>query len=85
MKNVNWKELIIDHIEKGVLGLAGLIILVGLATTSWGTYDKRPSEFAEKVKLGKVTCRFLDVLRVLRGRHGAHGAHLLVVVAWVRK
>ena len=53
MKNVNWKELIIDHIEKGVLGLAGLIILVGLATTSWGTYDKRPSEFAEKVKTGE--------------------------------
>ena len=53
MKNVNWKELIIDHIEKGVLGLAGFITLIGLVTTSWGTYDKQPSEFAAKVEEGE--------------------------------
>ena len=53
MKNVNWKELIVTHVEKGVLGMAGLIVLIGLATTSWGTYDKRPSQFEENVKNGR--------------------------------
>jgi hypothetical protein len=53
MKNVNWKELIITHVEKGALGLAGLIVLIGLATTSWGTYDKRPDQFEDKLKTGK--------------------------------
>ena len=53
MKNVNWKELLITHAEKGVLGLAGLIVLVGLATTSWGTYDKQPSLFETGVTKGR--------------------------------
>lgn len=53
MKNVNWKELIITHAEKGVLGLAGLIVLIGLVTTSWGTYDKQPSEFDAAVTKGQ--------------------------------
>lgn len=53
MKNVNWKELLITHAEKGVLGLAGLIVLVGLATTSWGTYDKQPSQFEDGVSKGR--------------------------------
>lgn len=53
MKNVNWKEMLITHAEKGVLGLAGLIVLVGLATTSWGTYDKQPSQFEDGVSKGR--------------------------------
>jgi hypothetical protein len=53
MKNVNWKELIVTHVEKVVLGMAGLIVLIGLATTSWGTYEKRPSQFEEKLTTGK--------------------------------
>jgi len=54
MKNVNWKELIVTHVEKGALGLAGLIVLIGLATTNWGTYDKRPKEFEDKLTAGKT-------------------------------
>ncbi|MBC8291065.1 MAG: hypothetical protein H8E37_12185, partial [Planctomycetes bacterium] len=54
MKNVNWKELLITHAEKGVLGVAGLIVLVGLATTSWGTYDKQPDQFEDGVTKGRT-------------------------------
>ena len=54
MKNVNWKEMLITHAEKGVLGLAGLIVLVGLATTSWGTYDTQPSQFEDGVSKGRA-------------------------------
>lgn len=55
MKNVNWKNLLITHAEKGVVGVAGLIVLIGLATTSWGTYETLPSEFEESVRNGRST------------------------------
>ncbi len=53
LKELNYKQLAVDHGEKGVLGLVGLFVLISLAGTSWSRYDKMPEEFQKKVKEGE--------------------------------
>lgn len=48
------KEMIIEHGEKMLLGLVALFALICVATTQWGTYEKKPEEFLAKVETGKA-------------------------------
>ncbi|NQV26154.1 MAG: formylglycine-generating enzyme family protein [Rhodopirellula sp.] len=48
------KEIIIEHGEKFILGLIGLFVLIGIGTTQWSTYEKKPEEFAQKIDAGKA-------------------------------
>lgn len=50
----NPKELIIEHGEKFILGLAGLFVLIGIGTTQWSTYEKKPEDFSQKIDAGKA-------------------------------
>lgn len=49
-----FKELAIEHGEKFILGLAGVFVLIGIGTTQWSTYEKKPEEFADKIKSGEA-------------------------------
>lgn len=53
LKSANYKQLLVDHGEKGVFGVVGLFALSCLATTSWSRYDKTPEQFLVKVDEGK--------------------------------
>ena len=53
MKNIKWKELLIDHCEKIFFGVIGLFVLVSIGTAKWGSYERQPDEFTEKVTNGK--------------------------------
>ena len=48
------KEVIIEHGEKFILGLAGLFVLIGIGTTQWSTYERKPEEFSSKIDAGKA-------------------------------
>ena len=52
--DINWKELILDHGEKFVLGIALIFVLGSVATTQWGTYDRTPEEFEVKIAQGEL-------------------------------
>lgn len=49
-----FKEVIIEHGEKFILGLAGLFVLIGIGTTQWSTYERKPEEFSSKIEAGKA-------------------------------
>lgn len=49
MAKPNIKALAIDHGEKIVFGLFGLIVLGVLATSSWSRYDKTPDQLKQQV------------------------------------
>ena len=57
LKGLNYKQLVIDHGEKGVFGLFALIVLVFLAGTSWSRYEKEPEQFLEKVAKGEAAIK----------------------------
>jgi len=57
LKGMNYKQAIIDHGEKVVLGVIGLFVLICLAGTSWSRYDKQPEEFTKKVEQGESAIR----------------------------
>lgn len=50
LKGMDYKQLAIDHGEKFVAGLIGLLVLACLAMTPVARYDKAPSEFTDKVE-----------------------------------
>jgi hypothetical protein len=50
----NIKEIVIEHGEKFILGLAGVFVLIGIGTTQWSTYEKKPEEFSAKIDAGKA-------------------------------
>ncbi len=60
LKELNYKQLAIDHGEKGLLGLVGLFVLISLAGTSWSRYDKMPEEFLKKIKEGEDNIKASD-------------------------
>lgn len=49
-----FKEVIIEHGEKFILGLAGVFVLIGIGTTQWSTYERKPEEFSSKIDAGKA-------------------------------
>ena len=49
LKTADYKQVAIDHGEKLVAGLLGLMLLFALLTTSWSTYEKTPQELTDKV------------------------------------
>ncbi len=53
IKSVNYKQALIEHGEKLVLGLIGLFVVTQLGFTSWARYDKQPKEFQDKVESGQ--------------------------------
>jgi hypothetical protein len=57
LKNLDYKQVAIDHGEKMVLGLIGLLVLGILAGTSWTSYDKDPEELVAKVSTGEEQLR----------------------------
>ncbi len=57
LKGLNYKQALIDHGEKVVLGVIGLLVLICLAGTSWSRYDKQPEEFTKKVEQGEAAIR----------------------------
>ncbi|MBI1314459.1 hypothetical protein GC176_24465 [bacterium] len=50
LKGVNWKEMILGHGEKVVLGCVVLFVLTTVVSARWGTYGKQPIEFETAVK-----------------------------------
>jgi hypothetical protein len=57
LKGLNYKQLVIEHGEKFVLGAIGLFVLICLAGTSWSRYDKEPEEFIKKTEQGEANLR----------------------------
>jgi hypothetical protein len=57
LKGLNYKQLVIEHGEKFVLGTIGLLVLICLAGTSWSRYDKEPEEFLKKAEQGETNLR----------------------------
>lgn len=57
LKSLNYKQLVIDHGEKGLLGFFGLTVLVFLGGTSWSRYDKQPEDFVDKVVKGEAAIK----------------------------
>lgn len=55
LKSINWKELVLDHGEKFILGMVLIFVLGSVATTQWGTYEKTPEEFQVKITQGEST------------------------------
>ncbi len=54
LKGLINKQALIDHGEKVILGVIGLVVLICLAGTSWSRYDKQPEEFLKKVQQGEA-------------------------------
>lgn len=52
LKGLNYKQVGIDHGEKFVVGLIGLLILFALIGTPIARYGRAPGEFTEKVEEG---------------------------------
>lgn len=53
LKAMDKKKAVVDHFEKGILGVVGLFVLVCLGGTSWSRYDKQPKDFQDKVEAGE--------------------------------
>lgn len=49
LKGDKLKQLAINHGEKLVVGIIGLVVLAILATTSWSGYQRKPEEIVTKV------------------------------------
>lgn len=53
LKGIDWKELMLGHGEKFILGMVLVFVTGSVATTHWGTYEKTPEEFQAKITLGE--------------------------------
>lgn len=53
IKGVNYKQALIEHGEKLILGVVGLFVMICLGGTNWSRYDKLPKEFQDKVESGE--------------------------------
>lgn len=50
LKNLDFKQLALDHGEKFVVALIGLIVVGVLASTRWSPYSERPNELAANAR-----------------------------------
>lgn len=48
LKGLKFKQLLVSHGEKFVLGTVGLIVLLALFSTTWAGYEKKPDELLSK-------------------------------------
>lgn len=48
LKGLNFKQLLVVHGEKMILGAVGLIVLLALFSTTWAGYEKKPEELLSK-------------------------------------
>lgn len=48
LKGMGFKQILLNHGEKLVLGSAGLLVLIALATTTWGGIAEKPQELLDK-------------------------------------
>ncbi|MGE3316043.1 MAG: hypothetical protein AB7O26_13090 [Planctomycetaceae bacterium] len=53
LKNIDFKQLGIDHGEKAVAGLIALFVGYALYSTTWVPYDKAPQELLEKAEIAQ--------------------------------
>jgi len=49
LKGLDPKAMLIDHGEKVVFGIAGLLVVLALVGTDWSAYDGKPSDITKKV------------------------------------
>lgn len=54
LKNLDYKQVAIDHGEKAGVAIIGLFVLIALAGTSWSRYERTPQEFLDKVAQGEA-------------------------------
>ncbi len=52
LKGLDYKQLVLEHGEKFVLGVVIVLVLVALGGTKWGRYERMPEEFDQKVNAG---------------------------------
>ncbi len=53
LKDLDYKQLLMAHGEKIVLGMVGLFVLFSLGSSHWIRYDRKPDEFRAKVVTGE--------------------------------
>ncbi|QDU36178.1 hypothetical protein Mal4_04620 [Maioricimonas rarisocia] len=49
LKGLDPKAMLIEHGEKAVFGIAGLLVLLAIVGTDWTAYDGKPSDITKKV------------------------------------
>ena len=54
LKGWDYKQLAIEHVDKAVFGIALLLIVMGLAGTSWSRYERQPEMFLKRVNTETV-------------------------------
>ncbi len=52
-KAMGFKNFVLEHAEKGVFGVAALMVLIFVGGTSWSRYDKQPEQFVKKAEDGE--------------------------------
>lgn len=57
LKNMNYKQLLLNHGEKFAVGLAGLIAVIALCVTTWTPYQKTPKSIEKKANTADTTIR----------------------------
>ena len=55
LKNINFKEIMMDHAEKIAFGLIIIVAAGVLWKTTWAGYDKEPTHFQQQVDSGLIT------------------------------
>ena len=51
LKGLDYKQLVLDHGEKFVLGVVVVLVIVCLGETKWKRYERMPEEFDQQVSL----------------------------------
>ena len=59
-KAMGFKNFALEHAEKGVFGVATLMVLIFVGGTSWSRYDKQPEEFVKKAEAGEKAIQASD-------------------------
>ena len=54
LKNMNFKQAAIQHVEKMVFAIVVLLVVLVLAGTSWSRYERKPEEFLDKIRKGEA-------------------------------
>lgn len=55
LKSLNFKDFLLDHVEKIVFGGAIMTVLLVLSSSQWSRYEKTPQQIQDKVKAARDT------------------------------